>query len=595
MDLKNSLILEPTKYLRNDPDIIFGKIKPRINADGLKEYPENYNPILEYWEQIQSNKIIVSKKVYQQYEEIVKWINNDGYKEWFYSSKRANHVIEFAENFCRHSKGKLAGQRVELELWEKAYIASVYGFIDIEGNRKHQRVILIVGKKNGKSLLASIMGLYGLIGDGEGGPEVYAVATKKDQSKIIWLESKRMVKKSPALRKRLKTLVSEISFELNDGVFKALASDSDSLDGLNIHVVLMDEWHQWKNGRALYDIMADGITAREQPLISMTSTAGTIREDIFDEIYEEAEIQFNNMKLGNEVDDRTLFFIYELDKKSEWRNANNWMKANPGLGTIKKLRALQDKSKRVANNLRLEKNFVCKEFNIRETSTETWLTFEELNNPATYDLSILKPRYGIGGSDLASTTDLTCGTVIFMVPNDSTIYVLQMYWLPEELLDQRVKEDKIPYDIWLEQGLLRTTPGNKVHYKYVTEWFQEVQNEYDIYIPWHGYDGWSAEYYVEEMRNYFGKDGMEPVIQGKKSLSGPMKSLGADLASKKINYNNNPILKWCLSNTSIDVDKNGNIQPVKTSNRRRRIDGTASLLDACVALERHYEDYINLI
>lgn len=595
MDLKISLIIEPTKYLRNTPDIIFGKTKPLINKKGLREYPKDYNPILEYWEQIQEDKTLVSKKVYQQYEEIVRWINNNGYKEWFYSNTRANHILEFAENFCCHSKGKLAGKKVVLELWEKAYLASVYGFIDIEGNRKHQRVVLIVGKKNGKSLLDSIQGLYGLVGDNEGGPEVYAVATKKDQAKIVWLEAKKMVKKSSFLKKRLRALVGEINSDFNDGVFKALASDSDSMDGLNIHVVIMDEWHQWKNGRALYDIMADGITAREQPLIIMTSTAGTIREDIFDEIYEEAEIQFNNMKLENEVDDRTLFFIYELDKKSEWRDANNWIKANPGLGTIKKLRALQDKAKRVADNLRLEKNFVCKEFNIRETSVESWLSFEELNNTATYDLSVLKPRYGIGGSDLSSTTDLTCGTVIFMTPGSETVNVKQMYWLPEDLLMQRTKEDKIPYDIWQQQGLLRTTPGNKVHYKYVTEWFLEVQNEHDIYIPWHGYDGWSAEYYVEEMKSYFGLEGMETVIQGKKTLSGPMKSLGADLASNKINYNNNPILKWCLSNTSVDRDKNDNIQPIKTSNTKRRIDGTASLLNAYVVLERHYEDYKNMI
>ncbi len=597
MPLTSSLILEPTKYPRIDPEIIFGKTKPIINKKGLKEYPKDYNPILEYWEQIQKGETLVDKKVYQQYEEIVSWIQNDGYKEWYYSPERANHILEFAENFCCHSKGKLAGKKVVLELWEKAYLAATYGFIDIEGNRKHQRVVLIVGKKNGKSLLDSIQGLYGLVGDSEGGPEIYAVATKKDQSKIVWLEAKRMVNKSPTLKKRIRTLVGEINSDFNDGVFKALASDADSLDGLNIHVVIMDEWHQWKNGRQLYDIMADGITAREQPLIIMTSTAGTIREDIFDEIYEEAEIQFNNMKLGNEVDDRTLFFIYELDKKEEWRDANNWIKANPGLGTIKKLRALQDKAKRVAKNLRLEKNFVCKEFNIRETSVEAWLTFEELNNTATYDLKELKPKYGIGGSDLSSTTDLTCGTVIFMVSGDETVYVKQMYFLPEDLLEQRVKEDKIPYDIWQQQGLLRTTPGNKIHYKYVTEWFLEVQNDenIDIYIPWHGYDGWSAEYYVQEMKSYFGVESMEAVIQGKKTLSGPMKSLGADLDKKKVNYNNNPILKWCLSNTMADRDKNDNIQPIKTSKSRRRIDGMASLLNAYVVLERHKEDYMNLI
>jgi len=370
MNSRTSLILEPTKYPRTDPDVVFGKVKPNI-VKGKKIYPDDYNPIREYWEQIQEGTTLVGKKVYEQYEQIVSWLDN-GVGEWFYSNKRANHIIEFAENYCCHSKGKMAGKKIELELWEKAYLASVYGFIDIEGFRKHQRVVLIVGKKNGKSLLDSIMALYGLVGDSEGGPECYAVATKKDQAKIVWLEAKRMVRKSPTLRKRIKTLVGEISSEFNDGIFKALASDSDSLDGLNVHVVVMDEWHQWKSGRELYNIMADGTSARDQPLIIMTSTAGTIREDIFDEIYEEAEIQLNNYKLKNEVDDRTLFFIYELDKKDEWRDANNWIKANPGIGTIKKLVALQDKAKRVDNNPKLEKNFVCKEFNIRETSAESW-------------------------------------------------------------------------------------------------------------------------------------------------------------------------------------------------------------------------------
>lgn len=595
MASQNLLILEPTKYPRTDPEVVFGKTRPKVSKNGFRKYPSGYNPILEYWEQIQTGRTLVSNKVYQQYEEIVRWIEEDGYKEWYYSPERANHIIEFAENFCCHSKGKLAGKKVVLELWEKAYLASVYGFIDIEGNRKHQRAVLIVGKKNGKSLLDSIMGLYGLVGDGEGGPEIYAVATKKDQAKIVWQEAKRMVNKSPALKKRIKTLSYDILSEFNDGVFKALASDADSLDGLNIHVVIMDEWHQWKNGRALYDIMADGITAREQPLIIMTSTAGTIREDIFDEIYEEAEIQFNNMKLGNEVDDRTLFFIYELDNKKEWWDANNWIKANPGLGTIKKLRALQDKAKRVASNLRLEKNFVCKEFNIRETSSESWLTFEQLNNMATFDIEKLKPRYCVAGIDLGATTDLTCATIIFRVPDDPILYVKQMYWLPGDLLEKRIQKDKIPYDIWLEQDLLRVSEGNKVNYKDVTKWLLEVQNDMDIYIFKIGYDSWSSTYLVDELQQNFGKAVTEAVVQGAKTFSSPMKRFEADLEAKKINYNNNPILKWNLSNAAILIDRNDNYSLVKTSKSRRRIDGVASLLDAFIVYENHYEDYINMI
>ena len=197
--------------------------------------------------------------------------------------------------------------------------------------------------------------------------------------------------------------------------------------------------------------------------------------------------------------------------------------------------------------------------------------------------------------DLASTTDLTCATVIFMLPNDENIYVEQMYWLPEDLLEKRVHEDRVPYDIWLEQDLIRTTPGNKVHYKFVVDWFKEVQNSKDIYLFKVGYDNWSAQYFVEEMKQTFGEHVMEPVIQGKKTLSSPMKSLGADLESKRIIYNNNPILKWNLTNVAVDVDKNDNIQPMKTSNAKKRIDGFASLLDAYVALEKNIESYKSVI
>ena len=558
------------------------------------KYPKDYNPILEYWQEIQGKKVIVCDKLYRTYKKIVNDLNNPG--EFFYSSKRANHVLEFIENFCRHSKGKMGGKPVVLELWEKAMLATIFGFINIDGIRKYQFAELIIGKKNGKSLLASCVGLYLQVADGEPGPEIYSVATKKDQAKIIWQESKRMVKKSPALRKRIKPLVAEMDSEFNDGVFKPLASDKDSLDGLNVHGALMDEIHQWKDGKALYDIIADGVTAREQPLIFVTTTAGTIREDIYDMKYDEAVMLINGYedKEGYK-DERSIFFIYELDNRSEWTDEKCWQKANPGLGTIKNARTIKEKVEKAKKNPLLVKNLICKEFNIRETSSEAWLNFEQINNTDTFDVKNLKPRYGIGGADLSSTTDLTCATILFKVPKDEHLYVMQMYFLPEDLLEKRVQEDKIPYDIWKERGLLRTTPGNKVHYKHITEWFLEVQNELDIYIYSGGYDAWSATYWIEEMKETFGEGTWEPVIQGKKTLSGPMKALGADLEKKIINYNNNPILKWCLTNTAVDIDKNDNIQPIKTSNQRRRIDGLASLLDAYVQYGRVKEEYESII
>lgn len=468
------------------------------------KYPLAYNPILEYWEEIEKGNINVGDKIRRTYKKVVKDIKYPG--EYFYSPKRGNHILEFAENFCRHSKGKCGGKRVKLELWEKAHLATVFGFIDIEGNRKYRESILIVGKKNGKSLLASIVGLYMLTADGEMGPEVYAVATKKDQSKIIWLESKRMVRKSPALSKRVRSLVAELDTDFNDGVFKPLASDSDTLDGLNIHCVLMDEIHQWKQGKALYDIMADGVSAREQPLVYITSTAGTIREDIYDQKYDEAEMVINGYDDPEGYKDEHLIaFIYEIDNRKEWTDESCWEKANPGLGTIKNKQTLKDKVEKAKKNPLLVKNLLCKEFNIRETSSEAWLTFEQANNTETFSVEDLKPRYGVGGVDLSSTTDLTAAKVLFKIPESEKIYTLSMYWIPEDLVEKRITEDKIPYDIWIEKGYVRTCKGNKISYKDVKAWFVEIQEKYDIYINMIGYDSWSAAYFVEDMQEYFGK------------------------------------------------------------------------------------------
>ena len=583
----------------------------------LMRYPLTYNPILEYWNAIQTGAEIVSLKVQKTYRHVVDQLENDE-SDFYYSPRRANHILEFFENYCHHSKGKAGGKLVKLELWEKALLATAFGFVDIEGNRQYREVLLIVGKKNGKSLLGSGVGLYLQTADGEPGPEVYAVATKRDQAKIIWQEAKRMVKKSPALCKRMRSLVAELDSDFNDGVFKPLASDSDTLDGLNIHGALMDEIHQWKNGQALYDIIADGVTAREQPLIFITSTAGTIREDIYDAKYEEAERIINGYEDPDGYKDpRRIAFIYELDKRNEWTDPACWKKANPGLGTIKSYQALKERVERAQKNPALVRNLVCKDFNIRETSSEAWLNFEQLDNRDTFRLDkdsrtltwvhhmadgttqervLSYPRYGIGGADLSKTTDLTAAKVLFQVPEEQEIiFVLQMYWLPQELLDKRVTEDKIPYDKWHDRGLLRLSEGNKIRYEDVKAWFVEVQETLDIFIPFVGYDAWSATYWTDSMADYFGKETMIPIHQGVRTLSEPMKRCGNDLESKRIIYNNNPIDKWCLANTAYDEDKNGNIQPHKTSKSTRRIDGTAALLDAYAVYDQRQAEYASMI
>lgn len=557
----------------------------------------DFNPIIHYFEAIESGAETVGKKVYTIYKHLVDCIHDNSDSEYEYSAKRANHAIRFIENFCKHSKGKWGGLPIELELWQKAFIAASFGFIHkMDQTRKYREILLVVARKNGKSTIASAIGLYLLIADGEPGPEVYAVATKKDQAKLVWLDAKRMVTKSPALRKRIKPLVSELRADAQDGTFKPLGSDSETLDGLNVHASMMDEIHAWKD-KNLYDVIVDGMSSREQPMNFMITTAGTIRESVFDMKYEEAEMLLNGLNDPDGYkDDRFLPIIYELDKRTEWIDETCWKKANPGLGTIKKIDQLQTKVNKAKANTMLVKNLLTKDFNIRETSTEAWLTFEEANNPEKFDITKLKPRYAIGGADLSEAVDLTAACIMFEVPNDPNIYVKHMYWLPEDLIDERTNEDKIPYNLWRDAGWLRTTPGNTVNHKYVTEWFVEMMNEYDVYIPWTGYDRWSARYWVEEMQNHFGKDSMIGVAQGKQTLSSPMKLLKAELKANRINYDNNPITKWCLTNTSIHVDdKNGTIQPVKGKNQRRRIDGLACMLDAYVVLNDKQSEYHNMI
>lgn len=561
----------------------------------LKRYPVAYNPIIDYYNKIETGEIVAGTKVKQIYKHLVQKIY-EPIGEFEYRAERANHAIEFIENFCKHSKGKWGGQPIELELWQQAFIAASFGFVHkIDGTRQYREVLLVVARKNGKSTIASGLGLYLQTADGEPGAEVYAVATKKDQAKLVWADAKRMVNKSPALRKRIKPLVSELRADFNDSTFKPLGSDSETLDGLNVHGALMDEIHAWKD-KNLYDVIVDGTSAREQPLIFMITTAGTIRESVYDMKYDEAVMLLNGLADPDGYkDERFLPIIYELDKREEWMDENAWQKANPGLDTIKRRDTLRTKVNKAKSNPMLVKNLVTKDFNVPETTSEAWLTFEELNNTATFDVQQLKPKYGVGGTDLSKTTDLTAAKVIFMVKGDPHIYVNQMYWLPEELLEARAKEDRIPYDLWHERGLLRVTPGNKVHPKFVTQWYLEQRNEHGIYLPWIGYDAWSAEYWVEDMKGHFGSEAMIPVHQGKKTLSGPMYNLKADLKANTIVYNNNPIDKWCLSNTAIEMDKNLNIQPTKTKNQRRRIDGTAALLNAYTILQDKNAEYLQMI
>lgn len=545
------------------------------------------NYIDEYLENMRSGKCIVSKRIRRVYEKLSDDIHNpkDGF---IFDEKKAQRPIDFIERFCRHSKGEWASQPLKLELFQKAFISALFGFIDEKtGFRKYRETLFYVARKNGKSVLLSGIALYCLIADNEPGAEVYSVASKKDQARIIFTESVNMVKQSPELIGITKKRKSDLYFPLTFSKMQPLGKNSDTLDGLNSSLVIVDELHSIRD-RNLYEVMKQSQSARRQPLFVMITTAGTIRESIFDDMYKYA----CGVADGTIKDDRFLPIIYELDDKKEAFDPLKWEKANPGLNTIKKLDDLISKVERAKNSPHDLTGVLVKDFNVIQSVSTAWLPFDDINNEETFDLSAFRGQYAIGGADLSITTDLTCATLLFMDKNEKR-YVTQMYFLPADNFEQRVHDEKIPYDKWLESGLLRLCQGNTINYHDVTLWFLEMVEKYDVTPAWIYYDSYSARYWVEEMQNH--GFNMIRCIQGAKTLSLPMQKLGADLQKKLVNYNNNPLLKWCITNTGIQTDRNGNIVPVKATSAKYRIDGLASLLDAYVGLCDHYNEYLQAL
>ena len=554
-------------------------------------YIEEYNK----WIKKNPNKVCNKvKKIYDKLEEDIKTprtvsflnklTNEVETHTYIFDEYKARQPIGFIEKYLKQSKGVWSGKPLILELWQKALIEALFGFVDKDtGLRKYRKLILYVARKNGKSVLDSAIATYMLMKDKEGGAEVYSIATKKDQSKIVWEETKKMIKKSPVLAKLTRCLVGGIYFDSNDSIFRALASDSNSLDGLNAHLVIADEVHAWKD-KNLLDVMFDSMSARKQPMLIETSTMGTIRENVFD-----IEYNYASQVIDGTIEDETLLpIIYELDSEAEWLNEECWYKSNPALGTIKSIKSVREKVERAKNNPIELVNLLCKDFNVRQNSVNSWLTFDELNNEEIY--TEWKDSYCIGGVDLSSTTDLTCATILGVVKGK--IRVKQMYWIPTNALEKKITEDKIPYDKWLKIGWLRLSGDSKIDYHDVTKWFLEQVQEYDLRPLWVGYDSWNANYWKIEMEEQ-GFDMVE-VRQGFKTESAPLKQMKADLMDKKINYNNNPITKWNLSNVVVKEDDNENIMLSKEK-AKQRIDGVASLMDAYVIYVDKQQEYLNYI
>lgn len=544
-----------------------------------------------YLDAIRLGEEVVSEKVRVVYEREVEWMDNPPADfPYYFDEEEGEAHIEFIETFCKHSKGKFAGKNISLELFQKAKFQLVHGWRHKEtGFRRFQEVIDIRGRKCGKSTETAAAEWDALINDGEAGPEIYCTANKKDQANLIYSECVNMRTQSPSLKAITKKRQSDIYCPSNMGFIKCIASDTSTMDGLNPSFFSLDEWHAMKNS-ALFDVMIQGQSMREQPLAWLISTNGFVREGFFDSHYSYAA----QVALWIIQDYTVLPLIYELNRSEDWQDPAHWPEANPGLGKIKSVETLKKFVERAKNDPSFLPTVKTKDFNVPATEFSSWLTFEELVNEETFDISTVEHSYAIGGCDLSSVGDLTCGTLLLRKPNDIRVFVLQMYFIPQAKLDylEKTKSKEAPYKLWAEQGWLHICPGAQVNYSDVTNWFVKMVEDHDIRPLWVCYDRALSGYWVPEMENH-GFD-LEKIAQGPFTWNQAMREMQAAFTEHRVVYNNNPVLRWCLANTGKKSTKSDSIemiQPVKIQ-QNRRIDGMVSLLNAWVGYVKHYDEYI---
>ena len=544
----------------------------------------------EYFSKVYDGRIIACDKMKKAAEMLLN--NAASPEEFHFDYDIAKKHTDFIEKFCKLPTGKI-GTPIKLELFQKARLQALFGFVDDNDLRQYNECLIVEGRKNGKTTECANVEIDLLVNDGEGSPQIYNVATQREQATLGFNACHKIIKQSPMLSKHIKKRASDLYFAYNLGFIKALASNVNSLDGLDIHGAVIDELAAIKN-RDLYDLIKQGCGARSQPLIFCITTNGFVRNGIFDAQYAYAK----GILEGTIENRRFLPFIYELDDVKELDDEKMWIKANPGLGTIKSLDFLRECVNKAKDDPSFLPTVLVKDFNIPQTSESAWLRYEELNNEQVSDIQF---DYGIGGFDAADSVDLNAAKAVFMRPGDPNIYARSMYWIPQAVLDSqeargdRRGRDAVPYDLWIQQGYMRVCPGHKCDKRIFLEWFKELRDTEDIYFTKIAYDPWHIDdTLLREFRAEFGAKCMQPIRQGVFTLSEPMKELAVEFKEHHVIYQNNPIDKWCLINTNIKTDINGNIQPIKGLDRTQRIDGTMALLCAYIALRDNKDSYINL-
>src|SRR3989339_161097 len=544
------------------------------------------NYLIKYYDEIQKGNIIVGKELLTVLESLIKDIDNPRY---IFDERPGNIRIEFIETFCKHTKSPFNGEPFILELWEKAILQAAYGFKMAETNlRRFNEVILLIARKNGKTTFIAGIDLAEFFLS-KGGVDIVCASNTSEQANILFEEINNMREQSPALsnEKRSKKNIFFIYSPRTKNKIKKLSAQSRNKDGYNIEVGCIDEVHEMTDSK-VYDAIKQSQSTKEEPLIFIITTEGNTVGGFLD-----SKLDYVRKMIKGEIDDeRVLPWLYTQDSINEiYEDKNTWQKRKASIGTVKTYSYLEDLMNKSRHDLATRVTMLCKDFNVKQLEQGSWLTYNDLNNEATYDINELRNSYAIGGVDLSSTTDLTVALLLLI--KDGKKYVIPQFFMPSEVIKRRKEEDNVPYDIWVQRGLITVTEGNQNDFTLVTQWFLMMIRTYEIRPLWVGYDPWNSQYWTKEMED-LGFE-MEKVRQGIYSLSEPMKQLEADLKNGNVIYNNNPIMKWNLSNTQAKIDINGNIQPSKLGSKYKRIDGAVALIIAYSVLNRYKIEYENML
>lgn len=547
------------------------------------------NYIFEYYDAITSGRIRAGKWIKAIYKILV-----DGIKagEYVFDGKKAKKAIDFIENFCHHSEGR--SDLLKLELWQKAIVSAIFGILDKEtGVRQFREVFLLVARKNGKTLFAAAIMAYMAYIDGEYGAKLYCLAPKLDQAELCFDAFYQIVQSDEELDEATKKRRSDIYIKDFNTSIKKIAFNSKKSDGFNPHFVLNDEMEAWPGDQGLkqYEVMTSAIGARKQPLIMSTSTAGYVNDGIFDELFKRATAFLK----GSSKEKRLLPFLYMIDDVEKWDTREELEKSNPNLNVSVSWEFYEEQIEIAHNSPSKKAEFLTKYCNIKQNSSIAWLEYTDVqkavtrgadNRPIRLSLEDFRGCYCVGGIDLSRTTDLTAATIV--IERDGKNYIFTQFFMPEERFKVAINEENVPYNIYREAGFLTISGENAVDYNDVYNWFLGLVKNYKIKPLKVGYDRYSAQYLIQDMK----KSGfhMDDVYQGT-NLTPILHAFEGDLKDGNFEIGDNSLLEAHLLNVAVDINLNDSrLKPVKIE-RRAHIDGAVSIFDA-LAVKMKYHDEI---